>query len=474
MYHNIPPALKYLSFCLVSLAGLLLLSNQPGLAQTSASREDTATSIFQSGADASAAVSTPFADLSSTSSLTVSITTTLPITPLETSPASAALLDPVSIPQSVFLPAIFFQPPVPIPPLPPEKLLFCSTFFNPRSIPDDDPNGLKDSIQISDSRQIADLDISLDISHTWVGDLIAYLRHDENGREITLLRRPGRTGSDLGCGYNDIKAILDDQISSPVDEKCASAPAAISGIYIPNQPLTTFYGESIAGSWTLTVIDRHPRDSGRLNRWCMLASIRETLEAPTPTPTPPPSPPQATLTGVTGKNQSLPLDCESRSAVDWAAYFGYHIDELEFFSRLPHSDNPDKGFVGNVYGEWGQIPPNPYGVHAEPVASLLRNYGLPAYAHRPYNWDLLKAEISAGRPVIIWIIDSVSNGIPIYYIPSDGLPTIVARYEHTVIVTGYSSNYVYYLNGDAIYHTTISQFLDSWSVLGNMAITANP
>jgi uncharacterized protein YvpB len=180
------------------------------------------------------------------------------------------------------------------------------------------------------------------------------------------------------------------------------------------------------------------------------------------------------ISSVSGKNQSLPLDCESRSAVDWAKNFGYSIAELDFFHLLPHSDNPDKGFVGSVYGAWGQIPPNAYGVHAEPVAELLRDYGLQAYAHRPLSWEGLRAEIAAHRPVIVWIIGSINNGIPVYYTPSDGLHTIVARYEHTVVVTGYTSSSVYYLNGDTIYTRSISQFLDSWSALGNMAITARP
>jgi uncharacterized protein YvpB len=183
---------------------------------------------------------------------------------------------------------------------------------------------------------------------------------------------------------------------------------------------------------------------------------------------------EAQISGISGRKQALPLDCESRSAVDWAGYFGYSIGELAFFNQLPHSDNPDKGFVGNVYGTWGQIPPNSYGVHVEPVAALLRAYGVPAYAHRPLGWEHLKAEIAAGRPVFVWIVGSVQNGIPEYYTPSDGLSTIVARYEHTVVVTGYSASRVYFLNGATIYSKPIDEFLDSWSVLGNMAITALP
>ena len=174
------------------------------------------------------------------------------------------------------------------------------------------------------------------------------------------------------------------------------------------------------------------------------------------------------------------MDCEIRSAVDWAGVFGRTLNEMNFLNGLPDSANPDKGFVGNVNGTWGQIPPNDYGVHAEPIAARLRHYGLSAYAHRPLTWNDLRSEIADGRPVIVWIIGSVfgpdelAYGIPVYYTPPDGLHTVVARYEHTVVITGYTDSQVYYLNGPTVYAIPITQFLDSWSALGNMAITANP
>jgi uncharacterized protein YvpB len=296
----------------------------------------------------------------------------------------------------------------------------------------------------------------------------------ESDDSVNLIHRPGRQGSGLGCGNNNIKAILDDEISSPVENKCASTPAAISGIYIPNQPNGWFDGDSVSGSWQLNVADNSATSAGTLEAWCILATISENPEPPPPPPPPPDLPSSAILSGVTGQGQALPLDCESRSAVDWARYMGVDIDELDFFHLLPHSDNPDKGFVGNVNGTWGQIPPDDYGVHAEPVAEVLRDHGLEAYAHRPLSWDALRAEIADGRPVIVWINGSVDNGIPVYYTPADGLHTIVARYEHTVVVTGYTDSSVYYLNGSTIYTRTINQFLDSWSSLGNMAITSRP
>jgi uncharacterized protein YvpB len=46
----------------------------------------------------------------------------------------------------------------------------------------------------------------------------------------------------------------------------------------------------------------------------------------------------------------------------------------------------------------------------------------------------------------------------------------VARFEHTVIVFGYSKHKVSILDGDWVYTRTKGEFLDSWSVLGNQAV----
>jgi subtilisin-like proprotein convertase family protein/uncharacterized protein YvpB len=361
--------------------------------------------------------------------------------------------------------------PTPIPG-PPVTAYFCSA--NVIDIPDDSAAGINDSIYISDPRQVLDLNIRLDIAHTYVSDLIVRLRHEETGKTIELINRPLLPKSPPGCSYNNVGTILDDEITLPVENQCASSPAAIAGIFTPNEPLSNFDGENITGAWTLDVSDHGPDDLGALRGWCMAATIGYTQ--PTPEPPPPPQlPAQARIYNISGKPQALPLDCESRVAVDWAAYFGTHINELTFFQNLPRTDNPDTGFVGDVYGAWGQIPPRPYGVHAEPVANLLRAYGVQAYAHRPLSWDDLRAEIAANRPVYVWTIGAAdSNEIPIYYAGSDGITTVVAHYEHTVMVVGYDSSNVILMDGGAIKTRSIFQFLSSWSALGNMAITANP
>lgn len=156
--------------------------------------------------------------------------------------------------------------------------------------------------------------------------------------------------------------------------------------------------------------------------------------------------------------------------MDWAAHFGVQIEEIEFHNALPVSDDPDLGFVGSVHEPWGQTPPNGYGVHAAPVAGLLQEYGLNAVAVQGITWDQLRSEISQGRPVIVWVVGRVGRGTPVAYTSSSGRETTVARFEHTVILTGYTQAEVTVLDGYWVYSKPVGDFLASWEVLGNMAV----
>ena len=206
------------------------------------------------------------------------------------------------------------------------------------------------------------------------------------------------------------------------------------------------------------------------NRWSLTGSLRLTPTS-TPTPTPAPQlPEEARVYGISGRRQSLPLSCESRSAADWAAYFDFSIDEVEFHNGLPVHDNPDKGFVGDVNGSWGQTPPKPYGVHAPPVAQRLREYGLQAMHLYDMTLYQLKAEIAAGRPVMIWVTGHVGYSPPIEYTDSEGDLSVVAKFEHTVIVFGYTKNKVLILDGAKTYTRYNKEFMKSWDVLENQAV----
>ncbi len=183
-------------------------------------------------------------------------------------------------------------------------------------------------------------------------------------------------------------------------------------------------------------------------------------------------PTQATIKGIKAHPQSYALSCESRSAVDWAAFFGVKIKEKKFLKSLPHSDNPDEGFVGNPNGTWGGIPPASYGVHAAPVADLLNAFKVPAKARKGMTWREVRKEIANGRPVIVWVIGQMDNGSPVLYHAKSGKTVTVARYEHTMILVGYDRYSVQALDAFSGQRRTynLKNFLASWSVLGNMAI----
>ncbi len=185
-------------------------------------------------------------------------------------------------------------------------------------------------------------------------------------------------------------------------------------------------------------------------------------------------PDSAYVYGVIGHAQGYSISCESRSAADLAGFWGVYIGETEFLQALPRSDNPNQGFVGNPNEIWGRTPPHGYGVHAEPIAATLREFGLKAEARRGLSWDDLRYEISAGRPVIVWVIGAMWSGTPMDYVSSDGSTSRVAAFEHTFLLTGYSANGVEVIDaysGQYQYYW-LSSFLDSWSVLGNMAVFA--
>jgi LysM repeat protein len=183
-------------------------------------------------------------------------------------------------------------------------------------------------------------------------------------------------------------------------------------------------------------------------------------------------PESAYVDGIIGHGQQRNLSCEARSASDFAAFFGVDISEAEILAALPSSDNPNYGFVGNPDGVWGQIPPNSYGVHSNPIENVLISHGLPVYGERNVTWDFVRGEIAQGRPVIVWIIGSMWSGTPIEYTDSQGRKAIVAHYEHTMMLIGYDASTVWVVDAyDGLTKAfPVSSFLTSWAVLRNMAV----
>lgn len=184
-------------------------------------------------------------------------------------------------------------------------------------------------------------------------------------------------------------------------------------------------------------------------------------------------PPSAFIEGVVGHPQEHNLSCESRSAADLAAFWGVAFTEDEFFRRLPKSDNPHRGFLGDVDLPAGTMPPYGYGVYAEPVAATLRSFGLDAWARIGWSLDELKAGIAAGQPVIIWATYDMRLPSTRTWTSSDGATSIVVQWQHTFIAVGYNESGVYLIDAydAATKHFAYDAFLPAWEQLGSMAVT---
>ena len=125
-------------------------------------------------------------------------------------------------------------------------------------------------IRVGGSGAIADLDVGVLITHTWVGDLRVTLTHVDTGTVVTIIDRPGKPAlGSFGCSGEDIDAILDDEASALVEGQCLTATPTISGSVRPNQPLSAFDGEQLGGTWRLTVTDSAPLDKGFLEAWSL-------------------------------------------------------------------------------------------------------------------------------------------------------------------------------------------------------------
>jgi hypothetical protein len=87
---------------------------------------------------------------------------------------------------------------------------------------------------------------------------------------VTLIDRPGVPNTAFGCSLDNFNDIVldDDGIGGTIESRCTTNLTSPPS-YTPNNPLTTFIGENIAGHWELNVIDSSFGDTGTLVSWCL-------------------------------------------------------------------------------------------------------------------------------------------------------------------------------------------------------------
>jgi subtilisin-like proprotein convertase family protein len=111
---------------------------------------------------------------------------------------------------------------------------------------------------------IEDIDVSLDISHSYDADLNVFLI-SPSGKRVELFTDVG------GAGDNFHQTILDDEALSSI----TNAAAPFTGSFRPEGLLSDFDGDNPNGYWTLEVTDDAAGDMGVLNGWSLTVTGNE-------------------------------------------------------------------------------------------------------------------------------------------------------------------------------------------------------
>ncbi|MBD3636616.1 MAG: proprotein convertase P-domain-containing protein, partial [Crocinitomicaceae bacterium] len=177
-------------------------------------------------------------------------------------------------------------------------------------------------INVTDVGTLSDVNLTLlDISHPWVGDLGATLT-SPTGTTVQLFDGPGIPASQYGCNGDDINVSFDDAATATAtdfENTCDAAVPTISGPFQSMDPMANFNGESITGTWTLTIFDSYTAgDDGTLNAWSLELCT-------TPPPCNDPDVPVVSGTTTICEGQSTTLSIANgnlNDATDWQWYEG--------------------------------------------------------------------------------------------------------------------------------------------------------
>jgi len=136
------------------------------------------------------------------------------------------------------------------------------TFANNTNMHIPDLHTIESSITISGTGTIEDLNVHINLQHTWDSDLNIYLVAPD-GTVIELSTGNG------GSSNNYSNTTFDSDASTSI----INGSAPFSGVYRPEGDLSALDGMDISGTWTLRIVDSAWLDDGNLHSWSIEAQV---------------------------------------------------------------------------------------------------------------------------------------------------------------------------------------------------------
>ena len=158
----------------------------------------------------------------------------------------------------------------------PQPLVYRASYaVNEISIPDSDVTGA--SIDITDDIVVCDVDIMVDVQHTYSGDLWLVLYYPQSSDINATLALQQCAGDDNVVEYFDDEALV--QLGT--DLSCQDGGSRVQ----PVTPLSVFDGRSSLGTWVLGIADLADGDTGYLSSWEIIITPCSDGNPPPPTTT---------------------------------------------------------------------------------------------------------------------------------------------------------------------------------------------
>ena len=182
----------------------------------------------------------------------------------------------------------------------------------------------------------------------------------------------------------------------------------------------------------------------------------------------------------------LPRGCEVTSLAMLLQYAGMDADKMTLAKQIKknpakmhkingqvHYGDPNDGFIGDMY----TTHKPGLGVYHTPIKELAERY-MPGKIidFTNHDFNTIKKHLSNNRPV--WVIINTaykkldSSYFHIWHTPNGKIS--ITYKEHSVIVTGYDQNYMYFndpLTGIKNKKAPIAHFEEAWVQMGRQAIT---
>lgn len=143
------------------------------------------------------------------------------------------------------------------------------------------PTPVASNLTIADDKYLVDVNVSVAFTHTYVGDLLAWLVSPAKD-SVLLFNQPGDPAVPYGCTGDNGNLTFDAQAAqtaAALEAQCNGTPPALSGTFQSIGSLDAFIGQHVQGNWQFVMGDNYPdEDGGAITSWSLSFCLIEKID----------------------------------------------------------------------------------------------------------------------------------------------------------------------------------------------------